>query len=134
MDNRIFNVNGHGDEFLRDVLDLAFRQHSPRGCCRAWLSHPQKGFILLWSDELDSGLGVINKLPAISAAGVLPLIVSWLTSDEAAKVPCEGWDANADHDGSNSRGWRVYCEDWGRVAGSFGAICAVKPAYLWHGK
>lgn len=59
---------------------------------------------------------------------------------EAAAVSVKAWlDATdyanePDHDGDNSKGWRIYNEAWGHVGTYRGAICAVEPAWLEHGK
>lgn len=76
----------------------------------------------------------LTKFPIpISPAQAAEMAFQWLESKEAKEVPMEGWDANADHDGSNEIGWRVYTEDWGHVEGDWNCI-AIKPAYLWYGK
>ena len=59
---------------------------------------------------------------------------SWLKGEFAKTVILDDWDADMNHDGSNSRGWRVYVGDWGHVGDEMYAICAVKPVFLWHGK
>lgn len=42
------------------------------------------------------------------------------------------------HDGDNEIGWRVYCEDWGKIYTSdnrsIDGVIAIKPVYLWYGK
>jgi len=62
------------------------------------------------------------------------IVYQWLKSDEAKTITLTGWDENADHDGSNALGWRVYVEDWGHIGSDWGAYCAIKPAYMWYGK
>lgn len=129
MDNRIFNVNGRGDDMLLGVLTLAFLQAGERTLCRAWVFSVEHGLILL--ESISEGI----RLPApVGVNGARGFVCDWLESEQAQSVNLTGWDANADHDGSNSPGWRVYVEDWGKVANHHSAICAVKPAFLWHGK
>jgi len=36
--------------------------------------------------------------------------------------------------GDNEKGWRVYCEDWGKIDSDDYAFLAIKPAYIWYGK
>lgn len=50
------------------------------------------------------------------------------------KLELENWDYNIKHDGSNSKGFRIYTEDWGRVNDEWYTIGAIKPVYLWYGK
>jgi hypothetical protein len=126
-DNRIFNVNGKGDDLLLATLWLAFRQ-AGYSTAKAWRVDPVKGMILLWyATETDT------PFPApMGADEVYHVVRQWLLSKPQAE--CVGWDADADHDGSNSLGWRVYCEDWGHVGDDHYAIVAVKPAWMWYGK
>jgi hypothetical protein len=132
FDNRVFNVNGTGKAGLLAALELAFSQEGAGKKAKGFVNSPEKGLVLCWWCDGQSGP---FPLPAtLDAAGVLPMVLSYLESDEAKLVPCEGWDANADHDGSNSEGWRVYVEDWGHVGGNSYAICAIRRAFVWHGK
>ncbi|MEN6303190.1 MAG: hypothetical protein ABFD96_10730 [Armatimonadia bacterium] len=127
-DNRVFNVNGGSRDMLLATLKLAFAQAGFNA--RAWVQDDAKGMLLLWwpGDRVQALPG------SLSAEGVLPLVEAYLESDAAKRVECEGWDADADHDGHNSGGWRVYVEDWGRVGGYSSVICAIRPAFMWHGK
>lgn len=130
MDNRIFNVNGKGREQLAEVMRLAFLQKSNYAKAVAYKIDPQKGMILLWHNTEAKG---ITGLPApLTAEDAAVLVSAWL--ETRPNTECSDWDADAEHDGDNELGWRVYCEDWGHVAGERFAICAVKPAWLWYGK
>lgn len=130
MDNRVFNVNGRGDSMLLDTLKLAFAQEGTKTTCESWVFNKDKGLILCW--HADEGH---MKLPSpLTAEACLPMVLAWLTSSDIKQMSYEGWDRDEDHDGSNSMGWRVYCEDWGHVGDEHYAICAVRPAFLWHGK
>ena len=130
MDNRIFNVNGKGSELLKNTLALAFAQNGTHTKAKGWLFNKKKGLILIWVDCE----GASKFMAPLSALDVAPMVEQWLASEEAASMEFESWDADQDHDGSNSMGWRVYCEDWGHVADRYQAICAIRPAYMWHGK
>lgn len=132
MDNRIFNVNGEGEQMLLDTLKLVFTQEGDNTTCKAWKQTDEHGLLLLWwHEDRDK----TNPFPApMTAEQCLPFVTAWLKSDAAKKVKLDGWDASTDHVGSNGAGWRVYCEDWGHVAGRSDAICAIKPVVLWFGK
>lgn len=135
MDNRQFNVNGEGEQMLLRALELACIQEGSLerpAEIAGYLVRPDYGMILLWHVDVNDKSCV--SLPSqMSYMEILPMVWTWLRKG-AIGIKCEGWDANASHDGSNVLGWRVYCEDWGHVAGYSNAICAVKPAYLWMGK
>jgi hypothetical protein len=124
VDNRIFNVNGQGDDLLLDAMRLVFRQMGTLGRAVAWAFDRQQGLILLWSSERQGA----HRFPAaMNADECFPLVKTWLSGPESAATVMEGHDRDADHDGHNEIGWRVHC-------GMSMAICAVKPAYLWFGK
>lgn len=139
MDNRLFNVNGHGKEMLAATLHLARVQEG--GCwdfdkprkIDGYYVDPQKGLLLLW--HVSSSNPKHQKFIApMSPEAVTPMVLEWLKTDEALKIPLDRWERDADHDGSNSMGWRVYCEDWGHVGSDSYAFVAIKPVFLWHGK
>lgn len=120
---------------LLDTLKLVFKQTNfyREQTCEGWKVSLTHGLILVnWISDDDKGF---HKFPvALAVEQCFPIVLSWLGGQEAKKVKMEGEDSNYQHDGSNSLGWRIYCEQWGHVDGIFQAICAVKPAYMWHGK
>lgn len=132
MDNRVFNVNGSGTDLLLAALKLAFAQEGyGERSATAWVETEDCGLILCWVDD-----DKLNTFPApLSAEQCLPLVEQWLEGDFAETVKPSKWCGNADHDGSNSRGWQVYVDDWGHVGiAGYRAICGIKPAFMWHGK
>lgn len=130
MDNRIFNVNGSDDEMLKATLSLVFYQMGANCTCKAWAETKEHGLILLWCKCSDS-----NSLPTkLTANDIFPIVKKWLISDFAKNVELSDWCVDYDHDGHNSEGWQVYCGDWGYVGEFRNAICAIKPAFMWHGK
>ncbi len=133
MDNRIFNVNGDGKDWLLDAIKLALRHHfRDNNKIAGYKYYRTHGLVFLWHVEKDKGE---SEFPVpIDAETATNIALEWLKSKQSKEVPLEGWDANADHDGSNELGWRVYCEGWGHVADNHYALFAVKPAYLWYGK
>ena len=128
MDNRIFNVNGIGLDRLISTLELAFSQEDYS--CTSWTFSKDHGLIFHWCAQKGH-----NTFPVdISAEEAARVAWSWLTTDQAGEVEKTEWDIDLDHYGHNSDGWRVFCEDWGHVAGQSSAICAVRPVHAWHGK
>lgn len=128
MDNRIFNVNGSTKEHLQKTLELAFGIVSDKCKCDGYFINPQYGMVLMrWLSDKD-----IPFPSPLTAESVTNIVWDWLKSNP--QVEFKDWDANEDHDGSNSLGWRVYCENWGHVAGRSGTIVAVRPAFMWYGK
>jgi hypothetical protein len=131
-DNRIFNVNGETETGLRGTLALAFHLGGFKTCV-GYEFVKEKGLIL-YSYVSNSNKNIIVFPAPIPGELITGIVWSWLQSDQAKQVPCEGWDANADHDGDNNKGWRVYLENWGDVGGRWGVIACVKPAFIWYGK
>jgi len=130
-DNRIFNVNGSGLENLVAALDLVFNMTGNLPI--AWKHDKDYGMILYWTkcDTED----IIPFPSALSAAEIAPIILKYLSSDMGKEVKLlSKWDINCNHDGDNTLGWRVYCDDWGHVNNQWKAFIAITPAYIWHGK
>jgi hypothetical protein len=157
MDNRLFNVNGTGDDMLLLTLKLAGMQESSRPDCFAgWRYVPDFGMVLYWHTKAEEGIAPF--MHNLTAEEVTPVVARWLKSSEEAKAevaklrvrrsaypewkepaygiedPRSTWDLDQQHDGDNYPGWRVYCQNWGHVAGSHYSICAVRPAFMWAGK
>lgn len=144
MDNRIFRINGSGQDMLLQTLKLAFSQYGPRfnhktkafenfQRCSGWSESVEHGLILHWSADAE-GVYPFPGGTRLDPEGIIGMVWNWLQTDFAKTVKLEEWCEDADHDGSNSEGWIVYVEDWGHVGGHFTSICAIKPAFLWHGK
>jgi hypothetical protein len=78
--------------------------------------------ILLWSEERGA-----TKFPfPLSIKQSAQFIIDWLGSLDY------GWQP--DHDGDNGKGWRLFTESWGHVAGHSYAIIAAQPAWAMYGK
>lgn len=135
MDNRIFNVNGRGKEMLLATLSLASVQEGLK--FKGWYFNPKAGLVLTWCTPNTNSRNVSSFLcgkDGLDAEGIVDSVWDWLQSDQAKTVPLGEWEYNCNHDGHNTMGWRVYCEDWGHVDNDAYTICAVKPCYMWHGK
>lgn len=131
MDNRLFNVNGGGDELLEKTLEFAFAQESEKCTCSGWAQTKETGLILCWAQHDKD---ITPNCGDLTATQCMPMVCAWLQSDFAKTAIPGEWCGDTDHDGHNSLGWQVYCDDWGHVGDQRYAICGIKPAYLWHGK
>ena len=117
----ILNVSGSYIERLVTVLELAPYQYA-----RAYFASDEK-LVFFWSAEQLPPHA--HLLPGKANAELMAsLVKSWL--NETAKYPEE-----PNHDGSNTKGWRVYCDSWGMVEG-FGhySFVAIVPHWIMHGK
>lgn len=129
FDSRIFNVNGSGLDMLTKTLELVFIQEGAK-TAKSFIVDKEKGLIIYWG----SVEGCNTFMAPLSAKKVATQVYEWLQTDEAKTIEYDSWCIDADHDGHNSEGWQVYCEEWGHVKDSNIAICAVKHAYIWYGK
>lgn len=128
-DNYHFDITawqGHytnGRDMLEECLRIAFAEYD--NGATYWSSHNKKRLVLYWRDP--SGVnGAVAFMGATGPGVVTPLVRQWLSNAEYPKEP--------NHDGSNSKGWRIFNEDWAQVDGEPAAICAIEPAWLMHGK
>ena len=137
MDNKQFNVNGGTKDMLRATLQLALVQENEKSDpshqkAKGYVFDQKHGLILLWSVDVNKGESAF--IAPLGADALTEMIWEWLKSDQAKSVPLLDWDADIDQDGHNSRGWRVYCGNWGHIGSIQYAITAIQPAMLWHGK
>lgn len=81
-----------------------------------------KRLVLFWADH-----PTMTRFPAqMNATQAEPFILAWLGEAAYGREP--------DHDGDNSKGFRIYNEDWGHAAGHWEAFMSVEPIWLLHGK
>lgn len=140
MDNRVLNINGKSKEEFFLAMKIAFMQSHGYGkedTARFWGVHEEHGFVLCnYRTETEHGyVRGLSELPCpMQSEAAANMLWNWLDTDEAKSIKLSSWFKDFPHDGSNSLGWRVYVGEWGHVGDQHGAIVAVTPAYLWHGK
>lgn len=126
MDNRHISIQSEG----RVAFDLAFQllfDNAPGRKATHYLEHPEKGFLMFWSEDVAF------------KGSKLPYPMAWKEASDLAwgwlqNQPIEKYQEYLDHDGSNGKGFLVYNEDWEHVAGSRYALLGVKPVWAWYGK
>ena len=123
MDNFRFDITAKGD--LLPWLACCMGSRKAVG----WsVREYDKGLrlVLYWVAPTPKVHGY-HPLPSpVPYAEVATFATSWLNSVAFGTEP--------DHDGDNSRGWRIYNEDWGHVDGLYQAFLAIAPAWAMHGK
>lgn len=132
MDNRKISIQSCGRKDFDLSFELVFNG-APGRRATHYLDHPEKGFVLLWSEANLSVCGQVK--PALA----LPFKMAWKECADMAwgwlsEQPEERYEDYLDHDGSNGKGFRIYNEDWAGVAGSNYGILAVQPIWTWYGK
>lgn len=163
MDNFIIDIVGEGDETLAKSLEIAFALNAP-GDRITHYNVVRLGFETCYfankaADHLPENL---TEAPGLHVhhfsnykqddKGHLTLILLWSESKGAVPLPypmkiadaipfVKGWLANAgdsgekpDIDGSLGKGWRVFTEDWGHVAGCSCAVVGVQSQWTMYGK
>jgi hypothetical protein len=125
MDNFHLDITAKGDRLLEDAMMIAFtRGDGKPTTAEGYLVDPEKGLIFFWYTTLDKG---VIKLPfKLDSTGAADFARRWLAEQDYGKEP--------GHDGSNSKGWRLYNTKWSRVDDYQGSIIAVLPNWAWHGK
>jgi hypothetical protein len=126
MDNRHISVQSQGREAFNLAFQLLFDNAAGKKATH-YFEDPDKGLVLLWFE--DKSRNSIPLLTPLSWKEAADLAWSWLSNQ-----PTEKYREYLDHDGSNGKGFRVYNEDWGHVAGSHYGILAVLPVWAWYGK
>lgn len=121
MDNFHIDVISEGD--IASAMAIAFREGTRAVAYRV---DKEKGLIF-YSYISDSARSAAVPLPfRLDAAGAADFAKRWLEEQDYGEEP--------DHDGDNGKGWRVYTEGWGMVAGEQSAFVAIKPAWAMYGK
>lgn len=129
MDNVAFDVRGETITQLTAAINLYLSVAGWKGIS-GWKFLPEKGLVFYWSDSEG-----VNPFPCrVDASTVASMFFNWRDSDQAKKMKLTGTDEDADHDGSNKFGWRMYVENWGRIDGETYSMFAITPSYLWYGK
>lgn len=121
-DNFHFDITGAP---LFDCLNIAFLG-SPSRKASHWIIESRENelpvLILSWRE----GKNTVQFPSPMNAEDCEPFITAWLRSIDYGSEP--------DHDGDNSKGWRVYNEMWGRINNSTYSFVAIEPVWLMHGK
>lgn len=125
MDNFRIDVIAEGCVTLEAALEIAFR-HNGGPTAVGYRVHPEKGLVFVWSMGDHRDPGVVAFPFKMDVKGAADFAQRWLAEQNYGRQP--------DHDGDNGKGWRVYCEGWGRVGDISFAICAVQPQWAMYGK
>jgi len=123
------------------ALPVAFHHHSK---ATGWVEAPlpqehdrakggewganqsKRRLILLWT-KATWAEEPVNYFPApIEVEQAEGMIKAWLKEQDYGSQP--------DHDGDNGKGFRIYNEAWGHVAGRWEAFVAIEPVWLLYGK
>lgn len=121
MDNFHIDITAQGYDPLWRALELAFRGKS----AKAYAIIAGKGLVF-FSHSYEDVPGAVELPFKLDSPGAADFAKRWLAEADYGPTPT--------HDGSNGKGWRVYVDDWGRIGGWWGSLCAVLPQWAWYGK
>lgn len=146
MDNRTIDIVSEGNKALEMALNIVWANcpggkathykivklkeeveyyGSPTDRHYTTLKEDKEGedtLILLWNEEK----GALPLPYFLELEEAINFIKGWLKKAEYQEQP--------DHDGSNGKGWRVFNEQWGHVAGHHYAIVGIQPQWAMYGK
>lgn len=124
MDNFHFDMTSSGAEKLKTAL-LLFDPPGRRVVGYSIgdaIALQRKRLVLHWHESQAATMLPFPMTLEQAAA----FAVAWLEHADYGREP--------DHEGSNSKGFRLYCEGWGMIGSDFSAFAAVEPAWAMHGK
>lgn len=163
MDNFTIDITAEGNEALTKALEIAFAHNAPGGKATHYsvvkLTPQTRYYANKVMDHLPENLKDAPGLHIHHCSdykqddkGHLTLMLLWSESKGSVPLPypmkiadavpfVKGWLINAgdpgeepDIDGSLDRGWRVFTEAWGHVAGCSCAVVGVQARYAMYGK
>ena len=139
MDNFSIDITAEKADTLKEVLQIVFRHNAPGKKATHWMelvipaksewlgaSSTRKALVLMWGEENKSGAECHRFLTPLDAAGAYEVVSRWLADMDFGDEP--------DHDGSNGKGFRIYCDFWGHFEGLRYAIAGIVPAWAMYGK
>jgi hypothetical protein len=140
MDNFRFDITARSPEMLKLALKVAFEldddkpyvygysmgpapKESASAAGGEWGANKAKARLVLYKYESAKATPLPYKMNFEQA---LSFVQGWLQN--------AGYGPQPDHDGSNSKGWRVYNEAWGHVNDDWAGFVAIEPVWALHGK
>lgn len=121
MDNFHVDITAMGREGFKLAMHIAALSWPE---ATHWRVDEEKGMVLYWTAPNHN---LAQPLPyKMKGEQLIDFVWNWLVQADYGHQP--------DHDGSNSKGWRVYNESWGHVNGEWQTYIAIKPVWAMHGK
>lgn len=125
MDNFKFDITSEGE--VLPAMKIAFSKYRKAVGYRV---DSKRGLILYWvkpshgSPALE--MGYVDSPFPLDVEGAAFFASRWLANQDYGPQP--------DHDGDNSKGWRIYCEGWGMINSEHEAFVAIQPVWAMYGK
>lgn len=108
---------------LKPALEIAF-EISPGHKATHYKVYDNK-LVFAWSES--AGKDFIPFLVPLTAETAVDIVKEWLKNDAV-------YGSQPDHDGDNSRSWRIYTEAWGHIDHNHYAFVAIEPRWAMYGK
>ena len=124
MDNVHFDITLEGDIALEHALAVAFAYNQKAKAWRTDEYNNRPRLLFSWQDAKPES-GWIPFVTPIEANEATTIVQAWLEQADYGPEP----------DGSNGRGWRVYCDRWGKVEPyTSESFVAIEPQLACYGK
>lgn len=108
---------------MKPALQIAFAC-SPSGKATHYKVYDNK-LVFAWNE--NAGKDFIPFLIPLTAETAVDIVKEWLNNDAV-------YVSEPDHDGSNSRSYRIWNEAWGLIDHNHYAFVAIEPCWAMHGK
>lgn len=146
MDNRSIDLTSEGHEALSLALKLMW-DSVPGGFATHFKIVKLRATNVYWGNPTSHH--EVRLEP--DDTGVPTLILFWTAASGAEQFAyphdlertnefVKGWlksveyGPEPDHDGDNGKGWRVFTDFWGQIAGASSSIVGIQPAWAMYGK
>lgn len=148
MDNRVLDITSEGDKALDMALQLVW-PNAPGGKASHYKIVDVQESTSYYGTPPDRHYSETKIVP--DGEGTQTMILFW--HDDKGSIPLpypmdqqeslhfvKGWlkqtkhGSQPDHDGSNGKGWRVFTNSWGHVAGHHYAFAGIQFAWAMYGK
>jgi hypothetical protein len=126
MDNRVISIKAEGRVAFDLAVQLMFSDRFRKNKVTHY-AESSKGLMFFTGEEVS--LNTIKLPIPLDWSGVSDLAWRWLQEQ-----PSDSYADYIDHSGSMGKGFHIYNDAWGHVAGSSKGIMAVKPIWAWYGK
>lgn len=124
MDNKYIDVISRGITDLELAIKLCWSDNGTREATHYKILDidGKSTLILLWSKGHDA----LELVYPLSCDEAINFIHGWLARAPLGRAP--------DHDGDNTRGWRVFTEQWRKIASYDNVIAGFQAVWARHGK
>lgn len=120
-DNTKIDIRCEGRENFEEAMKLIF-QCASGGLATHYRFDNKYGIVLYWAESEKA-----TRLPySMNVNAAIEFVWNWLQVVDYGTQP--------NHDGSNTKGWTVFNENWSQIDHEWQAFAAIRPEWMMHGK